>query len=86
MHILIYFHKCRAYPCPATDTPGTSSKWEQDGVPAGPGQPMLGDESRLRYWASSDAAMAGNLSLKGLPLCAMLTKIGKVFMKPFFFS
>lgn len=46
---------------------------------------MLGDESRLRYWASSDAAMAGNLSLKGLPLCAMLTKIGKVFMKPFFF-
>lgn len=46
---------------------------------------MLGDESHLRYWASSDAAMAGNLSLKGLPLCAMLTKIGKVFMKPFFF-
>lgn len=58
--------------------------WEQDGVPAGPGQPMLGDQSRLEYWACSDAAMAGNLSFKGLPLCAMLTKIGKVFMKPFF--
>lgn len=46
---------------------------------------MLGDESCLTFWACSAAATAGNLSLKGLPLCAMLTKIGKVFMKPFFF-